>query len=134
MAEISDGRIWCGIEDKIWEFDGKMWTLVHAGFERVNDIAKTPDGSIWVAADNGLHRFFHGTWTANGVEEDGRARRCEAFSKTGAGAFGRRRRAAFAFIILKLILIRRRLIVPDLHRSEQHREEEGSIVNISFST
>ncbi|MDB6022077.1 MAG: Histidine kinase [Pedosphaera sp.] len=69
MAEISDGKIWCGIEDKIWEFDGKTWNLIRAGFDRVNALTKTADGSIWVASDNGLHRFLHGTWTANGAEE-----------------------------------------------------------------
>lgn len=69
MLEISDGKIWCGIDDRIWEFDGKTWSLIRAGFDHVNSLTKTVDGSIWVAADNGLHRFFHSTWTANDSEE-----------------------------------------------------------------
>jgi signal transduction histidine kinase/streptogramin lyase len=69
ISEVSDGKIWCGIEDRIWEFDGNTWSLIRAGFEHVNAMLKAPDGSTWVASDNGLHRFFHGTWTANGTEE-----------------------------------------------------------------
>jgi signal transduction histidine kinase len=69
ISEVADGKIWCGIEDRIWEFDGNTWNLIRAGFERVNGITKAADGSVWVASDNGLHRYFHGTWTANGMEE-----------------------------------------------------------------
>ncbi|HZV35327.1 MAG TPA: ATP-binding protein, partial [Verrucomicrobiae bacterium] len=69
IAEIAEGKLWCGIEDKIWEFDGNTWTLLWAGFEHVNAMIKAQDGSVWVASDNGLHRFFHGTWTVNGTEE-----------------------------------------------------------------
>ncbi len=69
LIEVGEGKIWCGIQDKIVQFDGKSWTAVRAGFFHVNALFKGRDGSVWVAADNGLHRFFHDTWTANGLEE-----------------------------------------------------------------
>ena len=69
VIEIGEGKIWCGIQDKIFEFNGKSWSSIHAGFYRVKSILKARDGSIWVAAENGSHRFYHGTWTANGIEE-----------------------------------------------------------------
>ncbi len=69
MLEISENRIWCGIQDKIWEFDGKSWRLIRGGFDRVNALLKARDGSIWIAADNGLYHRQHGAWIANGVAE-----------------------------------------------------------------
>ena len=69
LIEVSNGKLWCGVQDKILEFDGKTWNIVGAGFYHVNALFKGHDGSIWVASDNGLHRFQHGTLTANSVEE-----------------------------------------------------------------
>jgi signal transduction histidine kinase len=69
LAEISDGRIWCGTAGKIWEFDGKAWSLIRAGFDQVNDLIKSRDGSVWVATNKGLHRLHQGAWAANGAEE-----------------------------------------------------------------
>jgi signal transduction histidine kinase len=69
FAEVGDGKIWCGVQDKIVQFDGKTWTAIHAGFYHVNSLVKARDGSIWVASDNGVHRFFHDAWLANGSEE-----------------------------------------------------------------
>ncbi len=69
MLDAGDGKIWFGIQDKIMQFDGKTWTAVHAGFFHVNALLKARDGSIYVASDNGLHRFSHGTWSANSLEE-----------------------------------------------------------------
>jgi signal transduction histidine kinase len=69
LAEISDGRIWCGTAAKIWEFDGKAWSLIRAGFDQVNDLLKSRDGSVWVATNKGLHRLHQGAWAANGAEE-----------------------------------------------------------------
>jgi len=69
MVEISAGKYWHGIQDKIWEFDGTTWRLIKAGFDRVNALLKARDGGIWVAADNGLHRFYKGGWMVNGPEE-----------------------------------------------------------------
>ena len=58
LAEMSEGRLWCGIRDKIWEFDGKNWRLIQSGFDRVNAILKAHDASLWIASANGLHRYF----------------------------------------------------------------------------
>jgi signal transduction histidine kinase len=69
LLEIGEEKIWCGARDKIWECDGKSWRVVWGGFERINSLLKARDGSIWVASDNGLHRFYHGAWAVNGPEE-----------------------------------------------------------------
>jgi len=44
LAEISDGRIWCGFRDRIWEFDRKGWRLLQTAFDRVECPA---DGARW---------------------------------------------------------------------------------------
>ncbi len=69
MIEITEGRIWCGIQDEIWEYDGKTWSTLRGGFDRVNVLAKEHDGSIWIATDNGVYHHYRGAWIANGAAE-----------------------------------------------------------------
>jgi len=69
FAELADGRIWCAAHDKIWEFDGRNWSTQRGGFDRINAMIRAHDGSIWVASNNGLYRFFQGAWIENGIEE-----------------------------------------------------------------
>lgn len=69
LAETPANRVWCGAGDRVWEFDGTRWGVVGAGFERVNNLLRARDGSMWVAANNGLWRFHKGVWLSNGSEE-----------------------------------------------------------------
>jgi signal transduction histidine kinase len=69
FTELADGKIWCAAEDKIWEFDGQNWLVVRAGFNHISMLLRARDGSVWVASNNGLYRFWHGAWIENGMEE-----------------------------------------------------------------
>ena len=69
FAELADGKIWCATADKVWAFDGRNWSAVRAGMDRINAFIGTRDGSLWVADESGLHRFFQGAWVENGTEE-----------------------------------------------------------------
>ena len=69
LLENSDGKIWCGTRDQVWQFDGKEWSLLQTGLDRVNAFFKGRDGSIWIAANSGIHRFQNGDWVSNGIEE-----------------------------------------------------------------
>jgi signal transduction histidine kinase len=71
FAEVGDGRAWCATEDRIWEFDGRNWTVVRGGFEPVNGMVRTRDGSVWTAASSGLYRYIpaHNAWVEAGTEE-----------------------------------------------------------------
>jgi len=71
FAEIGDGKVWCVTADRIWEYDGEKWPVVRGGFERLNGIVRTRDGSVWVAASSGLYRYLpaHNAWVENGTEE-----------------------------------------------------------------
>jgi signal transduction histidine kinase len=69
FAELSDGRIWCAAQDQIWEFDGRTWSVVRRGFDRVNAMVRARDGGVWVASNSGLFRYLQGAWIENGIEE-----------------------------------------------------------------
>jgi signal transduction histidine kinase/ligand-binding sensor domain-containing protein len=69
FAELADGRIWCGAQGDIWEFDGKNWTLLYRGFDRINALLRTRNDKVWVASNSGTHRFNLGAWVQNGVSE-----------------------------------------------------------------
>jgi signal transduction histidine kinase len=69
FAELADGKIWCATRDKVWAFDGRNWSAVRAGLDHINGLIGTRDGSLWVATDGGLQRFFQGAWVENGPEE-----------------------------------------------------------------
>lgn len=69
FAESPDGRIRCATPNKLWEFDGKNWLVVRTGLDRINDLHCGRDGTLWVATENGLHRFTQGTWIANGTDD-----------------------------------------------------------------
>lgn len=69
FTELTDGKIWAATQDSLWEFDGRNWSTVRSGFDRINALLRSRDGSVWVASNGGLHRFFQGAWVENGTEE-----------------------------------------------------------------
>jgi signal transduction histidine kinase len=69
FAEMPDGRVWSAGQDQVWEFDGRNWSLLRRGFDRINGLLRTRDGSVWVASNNGAYRFFRGAWVEHGMEE-----------------------------------------------------------------
>lgn len=62
IAEMTDGRIWVGGRDAIYEYDGREWRLVKDAFATVRSICPINSNEVWVASDNGLHRYYHGAW------------------------------------------------------------------------
>ncbi|MCP5523139.1 MAG: DUF2793 domain-containing protein [Verrucomicrobiales bacterium] len=66
--ERPNGRIWCGGLDKVSEFDGKRWSVVRGGLDRVRMMQPASDGSVWLATGDGLHRQSGGGW--NSVKAD----------------------------------------------------------------
>lgn len=67
--ETADGKIWCGAEDRILEFDGNTWSTLRSGLERVTAITRASNGRTWIATGNGLHCYAKGSWVLNGTEE-----------------------------------------------------------------
>jgi signal transduction histidine kinase len=69
FAESPEGRIWCATPGKVWQFDGQNWLTLLGGFDRINALHCSARGTLWVATDNGLHRFQRGAWLSNGPED-----------------------------------------------------------------
>jgi signal transduction histidine kinase len=69
FIELPTGQIWGASREKIWNFDGKSWSLVRAGFHHLHAMLCARDGGVWVGEDNGLVRFIKGHWIENGLEE-----------------------------------------------------------------
>jgi signal transduction histidine kinase/ligand-binding sensor domain-containing protein len=69
FAELPNERIWCATRDKLWEFDGQNWSPTGASFININDLWCSRDGSVWVADDAGMHRFFKNIWIGNSRQE-----------------------------------------------------------------
>ncbi|MBM3821582.1 MAG: hypothetical protein FJ404_01630 [Verrucomicrobia bacterium] len=69
LIEYSPGHIWCGGGDLVQEFDGKGWRVIRSGFERVHQMRRMRDGGVLVASTSGLHRYFDGSWSSDGLDE-----------------------------------------------------------------
>lgn len=67
--ELGEGRIWCSGLGKVLEFDGRRWGEVRGDLDHANAMRRTSDGSVWVAANNGLHRFYRDAWLVVGEAE-----------------------------------------------------------------
>jgi signal transduction histidine kinase len=69
ILEVEPNKLWVATRERLVQFNGKDWTVIQGGFERINGMCKARDGSVWVASNNGVHRFYRGAWLANGTEE-----------------------------------------------------------------
>jgi signal transduction histidine kinase/ActR/RegA family two-component response regulator len=69
FAESPPGQILVGGRDKLLRFDGRRWSELRSGLDRVRTIATSRDGVLWVASGTGLDRRQHGEWIGNGEDE-----------------------------------------------------------------
>jgi signal transduction histidine kinase/DNA-binding response OmpR family regulator len=66
---LPTGEIVAGGRDRLLKYDGKSWTAMRDGLDRVRQLATTRDGALWVASATGVHRYKDGSWIANQAEE-----------------------------------------------------------------
>ncbi len=69
FAETAAGRLWAATRDQLWAFDGKVWSSVRGGFDRINSLVSARDGSVWLGSNSGLFRLYKETWIEFGVDE-----------------------------------------------------------------
>jgi signal transduction histidine kinase/ligand-binding sensor domain-containing protein len=69
LADLGGGKLWCGGTTRVFEFNGKIWSVLASGFDRINAIVKGPDETTWVATANGLFTYVNGSWVEQGIEE-----------------------------------------------------------------
>jgi signal transduction histidine kinase len=66
-----DGTILCATRNEIWAYDEKKgWSLLQYGFNHINSLMRSRDGSVWAASNGGLVRYYKGAWLENAAEED----------------------------------------------------------------
>lgn len=68
IVEVRPGRLWVGGRSKLFEFDGRQWKVLRDA-DRTRLILPARDGSVWVAASDGIYRYQDGTWLDYGLEE-----------------------------------------------------------------
>jgi len=69
FVETAAGKLWCATPDSIWELTGTEWSSVHGGFDHINSLIRSRDGTIWVASNAGIDRFSGEAWIENSVDE-----------------------------------------------------------------
>src|ERR1035438_5239391 len=61
IREIQPGKVWVGGRSKLIEFDGHSWKVLREA-DRVRMIMPGRDGTVWIAASDGVHHFQRGAW------------------------------------------------------------------------
>lgn len=69
LADMGGGKLWCGGTDRILEFNGKTWSVLRTGFDRITALVKGRDDRVWVGTADGLYSTENGTWVEHGVVE-----------------------------------------------------------------
>ena len=69
FLETAARRVWAASQDMVWEFDGNSWSVVRRGFDHINRMIRSRDGSIWIASNGGLFRYLQESWIENGTDE-----------------------------------------------------------------
>jgi len=69
LGSLPSGELVAGGRDRLLKYDGKSWTAMREGLDRLRHLATTRDGALWVASATGVHRFKDGSWVGNQTEE-----------------------------------------------------------------
>jgi signal transduction histidine kinase/CheY-like chemotaxis protein len=69
LGVLPSGEIVAGGRDQVLQYDGRSWTRLRSGLDRIRSFAVSRDGSLWVASASGIHRFRDGSWITHQMEE-----------------------------------------------------------------
>jgi signal transduction histidine kinase/CheY-like chemotaxis protein/streptogramin lyase len=69
VGSLPTGEIVAGGRDRLLKYDGKSWTAMRDGLDRVRHLATVRDGALWVASATGVHHFKDGSWIDHQAEE-----------------------------------------------------------------
>jgi signal transduction histidine kinase/CheY-like chemotaxis protein len=69
LGTLPSGEIIAGGRDQVLKYNGKTWTLLRSGLDRIRTFTMSRDGALWVASATGLHRFKDGSWITHQTEE-----------------------------------------------------------------
>jgi signal transduction histidine kinase len=69
VCELPDGKILTGGREKLLAYDGKAWSTVFDGIDRLRTIFFDHNGLLWVAAGSGIYRYHEGAWINNTIDD-----------------------------------------------------------------
>jgi signal transduction histidine kinase/ligand-binding sensor domain-containing protein/ActR/RegA family two-component response regulator len=69
LFEPAPDRLLVGGRDMLVEYDGRVWTILQEGLDRVRSIMRGRDGELWMASGTGVHRYLHGGWITSSIPE-----------------------------------------------------------------
>src|ERR1035437_1800427 len=69
LGSLPTGEMVAGGRDRLLRYDGKSWTPMHGGLDRIRKLTTTRDGALWVASALGIHRLKDGSWISHQTEE-----------------------------------------------------------------
>ena len=69
IYEDKSGSVITGGPDGLYQMVGEQWRLIRSGLDRVRNIIRARDGTLWIASGTGIHRYRNGVWITNGLEE-----------------------------------------------------------------
>jgi diguanylate cyclase (GGDEF)-like protein len=69
VFEARSGRLYAGGTQSLFVREGGSWRAILHGLDRTRSIVEARDGTLWVAAGNGVYRYRNGTWISHGAEE-----------------------------------------------------------------
>ena len=69
LGNLPAGGLMAGGRDRIFKYDGKSFTEMRRGMDRIRRMTAARDGALWVASSSGVHRFKDGTWITHQSEE-----------------------------------------------------------------
>jgi signal transduction histidine kinase/ligand-binding sensor domain-containing protein len=128
LVELPAGQIWSASQEKIWSFDGKNWSLVRAGFNHLNAIICTRDGSVWAGDESGVTRFTKGHWIENGVPEGLESGAIRALCEDQRGSIWAAAGNAVALYHPEADLDPPRTFITPMSEKERNIPEDGVIV------
>jgi diguanylate cyclase (GGDEF)-like protein len=69
IFDDKSGSLIAGGQDGLYQREGEKWRLIRGDLDRVRNIIRSRDGTLWVSSGTGVHRYRDGTWLSNGTEE-----------------------------------------------------------------
>jgi diguanylate cyclase (GGDEF)-like protein len=67
--ETAAGTILIGGRNYITEYDGKSFRILQQGVDRARSVCVGPDGGLWIASGDGIHRTRAGDWFTETAED-----------------------------------------------------------------
>jgi signal transduction histidine kinase len=68
LADAGEGRMWCGIGSRVFEYNGQRWEPRLNAADRVNSMVFGL-GSVWVGTAAGIYRRLEDSWILHGSAE-----------------------------------------------------------------